>query len=79
MIVHSKQPISCKPHFSCIEVDVSLPSLSEVVAGKPLAAILGGNESVQGWSIFAAEPVEFFEFSLQQKDPFEKLLTVLSK
>jgi para-aminobenzoate synthetase component 1 len=79
MMIHSKQPIFCKPHFCRVEADISLPLLSEVVAGKPLAAILGGNESVDGWSIFTAEPVEVFEFSLQQKHPFEKLLTVLSK
>jgi para-aminobenzoate synthetase component 1 len=79
MAIQPQQPVPCKPHFCQVEADVSLPSLSEVVAGKPLAAILGGNESVDGWSVFAAGPVEVFEFSLQQKDPFEKLLTALSK
>ena len=79
MTAHFNQPILCKPHFCQVESAVSLSLLSEVVAGKPLAAILGGNESVQGWSIFTAEPVEVFEFSLQQTKPFEKLLTVLSK
>jgi len=79
MTIQPQQPILCKSYFSRIEAGTSLSSLSEVVASKPLAAILGGNESVQGWSIFAAEPVDVFEFSLQQKDPFEKLLTALSK
>ncbi len=79
MAIQPQQSVSCKPHFCQVEADVPLPSLSEVVAGKPLAAILGGNESVDGWSVFAAEPVEVFEFPLQQNCPFEKLLTALSK
>jgi len=79
MTTHSQQPIFFTPHFCQVEGGISLSLLSEVVASKSQAAILGGNESVQGWSIFAAEPVEVFEFSLQQKDPFEKLLTVLSQ
>ena len=79
MGIQPQQPISCKPHFYQIETDVSLTSLSEVIADKPLVAILGGNESVDGWSIFAAEPVEVFEFSLHQDQPFEKLLTFLSR
>jgi para-aminobenzoate synthetase component 1 len=79
MAIQPQQPISCQPHFCQVEADISLPSLSEVVAGKPLAAILGGNESVDGWSVFSAEPVEMFEFSLHQDQPFEKLLAFLSK
>ena len=79
MAIQSQEAVSCIPHYCQAEADVPLPSLSEVIADKPLAAILGGNESVDGWSVFAAEPVEVFEFSLHQKRPFEKLLTTLSK
>lgn len=79
MIGHSQQPILCKPCFSRVETDVSFDSLSEVIADQHLPAILGGNNSVKGWSIFTAEPVEVFEFSLHECDPFEKLSRVLSK
>lgn len=79
MTAHNQQAVFCTPHFRQIECGVSLLPLAEVVAGKSLPAILGGNDSVKGWSIFAAEPVEVFEFSLHEDQPFEKLLTVLSK
>ncbi len=53
--------------------------LTEVISEKRSPAILGGNDSVQGVSIFAAEPVEVFEFSLAEVDPFEKLSAFLSR
>ena len=43
------------------------------------AAILGGNDSVTGCSIFCAEPLEIFTCTLHDKDPFEKLRQTLSK
>jgi para-aminobenzoate synthetase component 1 len=79
MTANTQQVISCRPHSIQVSADVSLPALSEVVSGKPLPAILGGNESVEGQSVFTAEPVEVFEFLLQEDQPFEKLLSVLSK
>jgi para-aminobenzoate synthetase component 1 len=79
MTVKKQQTVYCAPRTIPIQTDVSLDCLTEVVAGKLLPAILGGNGSVEGQSIFAAEPVEVFEFSLREDQPFEKLLTVLSK
>ena len=79
MTIHLQHPVFCMPHFYQIECDVALLSLSEVIASKSLPAILGGNESVEGQSIFTAEPVEVFEFSLREIQPFEKLLSALSK
>jgi para-aminobenzoate synthetase component 1 len=79
MGIQPQQPIFCKPHVCQIETDISLPSLSEAVSGMSFPAILGGNESVDGWSIFAAEPVEVFEFSLHQDQPFDKLQAFLSR
>jgi len=79
MTIHSQQTVFCTTHFRQIESDVSLLSLAEVIAGKTFPAILGGNDSVEGHSIFTAEPVEVFEFSLHEDQPFEKLLAVLSK
>ena len=79
MHTSSEQIVYCKPHSIQVEYDISLPWLSEVIAGKSLPAILGGNGSVEECSIFAAEPVEVFEFSLQQDAPFEILQSFLSK
>lgn len=79
MTANTQQVISCRPHSIQVSAKVSLSALSEVIAGKPLPAILGGNESVEGQSVFTAEPAEVFEFSLQETQPFEKLLSVLSK
>ena len=56
-----------------------MASLTDIVSTKDNPAILGGNESVCGYSIFAAEPVEVFEFHLHEDKPFEKLVAVLSK
>ena len=79
MTVHSQQTVYCTPRTIHAKAGVSLACLTEVVAAKSLPAILGGNDSVEGQSIFAAEPVEVFEFSLHQSTPFEKLRNVLSK
>ena len=73
------QPISCKLIVESVSCAVSLSALSEVISQKDNPAILGGNESVQGQSIFTAEPVEVFEFALHEDQPFEKLQSVLSK
>jgi para-aminobenzoate synthetase component 1 len=79
MANHFTQPIFCKPIIESVSCSVLLLSLSEVVSQKDNPAILGGNDSVVGNSIFAAEPVEIFEFELRDDQPFEKLFAVLSK
>ena len=79
MRILPEQVVYCKLHTVKVKHDILLPCLTEVVAAKSLPAILGGNNSVEGQSIFAAEPVEVFEFSLQQDAPFEKLKNILSK
>ena len=79
MRISPEQVVYCKLHTVKVKHDILLPCLTEVVAAKSLPAILGGNNSVEGQSIFAAEPVEVFEFSLQQDAPFEKLKNILSK
>jgi para-aminobenzoate synthetase component 1 len=72
------KPIDCHPCVRQVTASVSLESLSERIAQKSNPAILGGNPSVQGFSLFAAEPLELFEFRLEQDSPFEKLSAVLS-
>lgn len=79
MRILPEQVVYCKLHTVKVKHDILLPCLTEVVAAKSLPAILGGNNSVEGQSIFAAEPAEVFEFSLQQDAPFEKLKNILSK
>ena len=73
------QPIFCVPHFQESGAQADLSALAEVISEKQSPAILGGNDSVQGMSIFAAEPVEVFEFSLDGKEPFEQLADFLSR
>lgn len=73
------EPLRCRPCFQTARIGPSLASLTQIVAEKDNPAVLGGNSSVQGYSIFAAEPVEVFEFSLADVKPFEKLAAFLSK
>ncbi|MCI0499705.1 MAG: anthranilate synthase component I family protein [Planctomycetales bacterium] len=73
------QRIFCRPHIYPVHMDVDLNALSERVAQKKFPAILGANPSVEGWSIFAAEPAEVFVFWSPEERPFEKLLSILSK
>jgi para-aminobenzoate synthetase component 1 len=79
MAAKNRQFVSCTPHFHRLKSDVSLSALSSIISEKHLPAILGANSSVQEWSLFAAEPVEVFEFSLHENCPFEKLSCFLSK
>jgi len=73
------ESILCTAHTRRVLSDVSLSALSQVISQKDNPAILGGNPSVRGYSIFAAEPVEVFEFQLDDRQPVEKLRKVLSK
>ena len=75
----TNKPICCKPCYQQTDAHVCLSSLAEVISQKNNPAILGGNESVRGYSIFVAEPVEIFEFELDEDKPFEQLTAVLSK
>lgn len=69
----------CKPIVEPICSDASLFALSEVISRQSNPAVLGGNDSVQGHSIFTAEPVDVFEVFLDEKNPFEKLSAFLSR
>lgn len=71
--------IRCKPHLCRADGLVCLSSLARVVSQKHNPAILGGNDSVEGYSIFTAEPLEVFEFYLDDDKPFERLAAALSK
>lgn len=54
-------------------------ALAEVVAQLDNPAILGANPSVEGRSIFAAEPIAVFECRLDSGDPLGQLSAALSR
>lgn len=67
---------ACTVHCRRVRADVDLPALSEVVSALPSPSILGGNPAkadADGFSYWAAEPREVFEFTSAEKDPFAKL------
>jgi para-aminobenzoate synthetase component 1 len=74
--------ILCKLHCREIRVSIDLAALSEVFGGLGSACILGGNEAkgdADGFSYWAAEPRDVFEFRSGQEEPFAKLHRVLNK
>jgi para-aminobenzoate synthetase component 1 len=74
------ESIFCKRHLRRrVQTGIALPALAHVISQKQNPAILGGNESVRDYSIFTAEPLEVFEFTLDDDKPFEKLTVILSK
>jgi len=74
--------VLCRLHYRRIRVSIDLPALSEIFASLKSPSILGGNlarADADGFSYWAAEPKEVFEFRVGQKDPFGKLHKVLTK
>jgi len=74
--------VSCRLHCREIRVSIDLAALSEVFSGLESASILGGNEAkgdADGFSYWAAEPRDVFEFRAGQKEPLAKLDRVLGK
>ncbi|MHC4720122.1 MAG: anthranilate synthase component I family protein [Planctomycetota bacterium] len=75
-------PVLCGMCRKKVTGPVDLAGLSQAFAGLEGASILGGNsakEDGDGFSYWAAEPKEIFEFRAGQKGPFEKLQYVLDK
>ncbi len=74
--------ISCRCHCKPIRISTNLPAISEAFAAQKSPSILGGNAAVagaEGFSYWAAEPRETFEFNSGQTDPFGKLQRLLAK
>jgi len=74
--------ICCKLHAEKARISTTLPALSETISRLRGASILGGNESkanADGFSYWAAEPKEVFEFKPADERPFEKLKNALEK
>ncbi len=77
-----KGRIPCRLHWRMVRASAALHAVSETFAGRPSASILGANPAVidgAGFSYWAAEPREVFEFTAAQTDPFPKLQSTLGK
>jgi para-aminobenzoate synthetase component 1 len=73
---------ACRVHCKRIPTGTSIEALSETFSALPSPSILGGNPAKahgDGFSYWAAEPREVFEFTSAQTDPFLQLQGVLSK
>ncbi len=82
IIALAEGTIQCKVHCRKIEKQVDLSALNELFAALPNPAILGGNSAKldgDGFSYWAAEPRETFEFNPNKQKPFSKLQQVLEK
>jgi len=82
IVAKTDKHIPCKLHYKKACISADLPALSELFTGRKLPSILGGNTAkaeADGFSYWAAEPKEAFEFHAGQKDPFEKLRKALDK
>jgi len=80
--IKTDKGIPCKLHYKAIRASADLPALSEAFARLESASILGGNAAKAndgGFSYWAAEPKEVFEFRAGQKDPFGRLQEALAK
>jgi para-aminobenzoate synthetase component 1 len=80
--VKTDKYIRCRLHYKKVDAQVNLPALNEVFASQKSASILGGNiakADADGFSYWAAEPKEIFEFRTGQKEPFAKLHKALAK
>lgn len=74
--------IPCRLHGRKVGASAALDALSEVFADRQSASILGANPAVidgHGFSYWACEPREIFEFASAQTDPFAKLRSILGK
>ncbi len=82
-IVTSKdEAVVCRLYYRKITAPINLAALSEGVAGRKSASILGGNISkadADRFSYWACEPKDVFQFRAAEKDPFEKLHGILCK
>ncbi len=74
--------ITCRCCCTEIRISTDPAAVSEVVAGLESPSILGGNCAVvgaEGFSYWAAQPREVFEFTPDQHAPFDKLRQRLRK
>ena len=73
---------ACRVHYKKVPARTPLRALSETFSLLPSPSILGGNPAkadADGFSYWAAEPIDTFEFAATQKDPFAKLEAALGR
>jgi len=73
---------ACRVHYRTIRADTNPGALTEVIARLPSPAILGGNSAKineDGFSYWAAEPRDVFEFRAGQSNPLSKLQAILNR
>ena len=63
----------CKINFKVVETSAGQAAVTEVVAARRGAAVLGGNEAGR-FSAWGCEPVEVFEFDSNEENTFEKTM-----
>jgi len=81
-VIAAGQHQICKIHARRLRIEASLSALSETFAAQRQPSILGGNSATlngAGFSYWAAEPKEVFEFRSGQTDPFGKLESLLGQ
>lgn len=74
--------IPCRWHCRIIHASIDLQAVSAIFAGLRSPSILGGNAAVAGaggFSYWAAEPKEIFEFTSDQEDPFDQLQALFDR
>jgi para-aminobenzoate synthetase component 1 len=73
----ASEPIACRVHIRPVPGDIALLSLGRIISRQSHPAILGGNLSVENFSLFCACPVDRFEFR-DGSHPLEQLQTALA-
>ena len=76
MIPAASEPIACRIHIRPVPGDIALLSLGRIISRQSHPAILGGNHSVEDFSLFCACPVDIFELA-EGSHPLEQLQTAL--
>ncbi|MBN2457353.1 MAG: anthranilate synthase component I family protein [Sedimentisphaerales bacterium] len=81
-VAANNKTISCKLYYKKISTSVNMPALSEIFAHLQSPVILGANiakADADGFSYWAGQPKEVFEFRAGQQDLFRKLHRILDK
>ncbi len=81
-ITSGREAAACSIHFRKIIKQADIAALNKLFSLLPNSSILGGNEAksdADGFSYWAAQPLEIFEFQSHQDEPFEKLRKALNK
>jgi len=82
LTVPDTKPVLCRTHLRNIGSGINPAGLSRLFAGHDRPSILGGNNSkidADGFTYWAAVPVDVFEFTSKQTQPFVRLKQALGR